>query len=285
MSPVTLSTALAALSPPLAVAPLFLAGWLLAALAMAVLWAVQLRTLNAGVVDVAWAGLVGAIAVGVALVADGDPVRRALVAVSFGLWSLRLAGYLLFDRVLGRPEDGRYAELRRAWGARAPGRFFWFFQAQALAAVFFALPALLPSADAAPAPRALELVAVALWALAFLGEVTADAQLARFKKDPANRGKTCRAGLWSLSRHPNYFFELSIWVAWALLALPSPGGTLALLCPAAMVYLLFRVTGIPATEAQALRTRGDEYRDYQRTTSAFVPWFPKKSAAKAGAAP
>jgi len=104
----------------------------------------------------------------------------------------------------------------------------------------------------------------------------ADAQLAKFKRIAANRGKVCRVGLWNYSRHPNYFFEWLVWVAWALFALPSPAGYVGLIGPVLMFYFLFRVTGIPATEAQALRSRGEEYRRYQETTSAFVPWFHKK---------
>jgi len=67
-----------------------------------------------------------------------------------------------------------------------------------------------------------------------------------------------------------------MWLAYGLFATASPWGWLALALPAAMLYFLFYVTGIPPAEAQAIRSRGDEYREYQRTTSVFVPWFPKK---------
>ena len=80
-------------------------------------------------------------------------------------------------------------------------------------------------------------------------------------------------GLWNYSRHPNYFFEWLIWVAWAVFALGSPFGWIAIGCPLLMLYFLFRLTGIPATEAQALRSKGEAYREYQRSTSAFIPWF------------
>ena len=115
-------------------------------------------------------------------------------------------------------------------------------------------------------------LALVLWTCAVAGETVADRQVERFRSDPANRGRTCQDGLWRYSRHPNYFFEWLIWVALALFAYPSPAGTMALACPVAMLCLLLRVTGIPATEAQALRTRGEEYRRYQQTTSVFVPW-------------
>ena len=119
---------------------------------------------------------------------------------------------------------------------------------------------------------------VLLWAVALTGEAVADRQLARFKARPSSRGRTCREGLWRYSRHPNYFFEWLVWVAYALFALASPYGALALICPVVMLYLLFRVTGIPATEAQALRSKGDDYRRYQATTSVFVPWFPRSAS-------
>jgi steroid 5-alpha reductase family enzyme len=246
---------------------------------MAVLWAWSVRLRNAGVVDVGWAGLVGGLALFDAVMSpDGLAGRRVAIAAMIGLWSARLTVFLLVDRVLGKPEDGRYAELRRARGARATAWFFWFFQAQAVAAVFFSLPALLATANASPVWHPLELAAMATWVAAFSGELTADRQLLAFKANPNNKGKTCQTGWWRYSRHPNYFFEWLIWVAYALFATASPWGWMAWLCPAVLLYLLFKVTGIPATEAQALRSRGDAYRRYQQTTSAFVPWFPKQAA-------
>ena len=144
--------------------------------------------------------------------------------------------------------------------------------------MFFSLPALLSAINPSPEWHPLEFAALAIWVVAFAGELTADRQLLAFKTNPNNKGKTCQAGWWRYSRHPNYFFEWVIWVAYALFATASPWGWLAWLCPATLLYLLFKVTGIPATEAQALRSRGEAYRRYQQTTSAFVPWFPKPAA-------
>jgi steroid 5-alpha reductase family enzyme len=248
-----------------------IAGWGLAAAGMALVWVLHRRLRNAGIVDVAWAAEVAMVAGLFAAIGDGWPARRAAIAAVMMIWGGRLSLYLLRDRVIGRPEDGRYLALRQRWGARATSRFFWFFQAQAIAAVFFALPALLAAANPAPAFSAIEAIALGLWVLALAGETTADRQLERFKADPAHRGRTCQAGLWRYSRHPNYFFEWLMWVAYGLFALGAPFGAAALLCPAAMLYLLLRVTGIPPTERQALRSRED-YRRYQQTTSAFVPW-------------
>ena len=103
----------------------------------------------------------------------------------------------------------------------------------------------------------------------------ADRQLSAFKADPANRGRTCRQGLWRWSRHPNYFFEWVHWLAYVPLAWGSSWWPATLLAPAIMLYLVTKVTGIPPTEAQSLRSRGEDYADYQRTTSAFFPWPPR----------
>src|SRR5262249_27926414 len=251
------------------------AGWILAAIAMAALWLWQLRSRNAGAVDAGGALLVAGLAIFSAAAGDGAWTRRSAIAWMMGSWGARLGVYILWDRVFGRPEDPRYQTLRRGWGERANARFFWFFQQQALAAAFFSLPALFASVNPAPALSPFELAAAVLWIVGFAGETTADRQLLRFKRNPENRGHTCQTGLWRYSRHPNYFFEWVMWVAYGLFAAASPWGWIALACPIAMLYLLLNVTGIPPAEAQALQSRGDEYREYQRTTHVFVPWFRK----------
>jgi steroid 5-alpha reductase family enzyme len=237
---------------------------------MALLWIVQVRTRDASFVDVAWAMGIACLAVVYALLADGDPAHRALAAALALVWGLRLGLYLLFDRVLGKPEDGRYQALRERWGDRADRRFFAFFQFQAAFVVFFSLPFLLVSLDPADGLAALEWLGVGIWAVGNLGAIVADLQLAAWRRDPANRGRTARAGLWAWSRHPNYFFEWVTWCGVAVVATAAPWGWLAWIVPAGLLFLLFRVTGIPATEAQALRSRSD-YAEYRRTTSVFVP--------------
>jgi steroid 5-alpha reductase family enzyme len=244
---------------------------------MAGLWAVQRRTGNAGIVDVAWAGSIGLAAVFFAATGRGDATSRWLAAVLGGVWSARLTWYL-FRRVVGHPEEGRYATLRANWGEKAQRRLFEFFQMQAAAAVFFALPLLLLSQRTQDTWRWTNWLGIAMWTAGVLGVTLADGQLARFRQRPENRGKTCRSGLWRYSRHPNYFFEWLHWCAYVPLTIDAPAGWLAVLVPLVLLYFLFFVTGIPPTEAQALASRGDEYRSYQRTTSVFVPWFPKKES-------
>jgi steroid 5-alpha reductase family enzyme len=255
---------------------LMCAGLAVTAVIMLVLWFIMLATQNAGIVDVGWAASMGLLAVMYATLSDGLPLRRAAIGTIAGAWAGRLAIYLLVDRVLGRPEDGRYETLRARWGARANAYFFPFFQVQAVLAVVLSVPFLLVSQNAALQLAIVEIAAIALFVVGIVGESVADRQLARFRAAAAGTRQTCRMGLWRYSRHPNYFFEWLIWCSYALMALAAPYGWLGLVSPAIMLFLLFRVTGIPATEAQAIRTRGDDYRRYQRTTSVFVPWFPQK---------
>jgi steroid 5-alpha reductase family enzyme len=254
-----------------------LAGVPVIALGMAVLWLVQRRTGDAAVVDVGWSLSVGLLAVAVALAGPGDPARRLLMAALVGAWALRLAFHLLVDRVLPPGEDGRYAMLRDRWGSRQQRNMLLFFQAQAIFAGAFAIPFAVIATNPRPL-GALDALAVLVWIAGLAGETLADAQLARFKADPSHRGTTCRAGLWSLSRHPNYFFEWIQWIAYALLAVGAPLAWLALSGPLLMLWFLLRVTGIPYTEKRALQSRGEDYARYQREVSAFVPWFPKRTA-------
>jgi steroid 5-alpha reductase family enzyme len=253
-------------------------GLLIASSLMAVLWLVQRRTGNAGIVDAGWAFAVGALGVLFAATSDGYLPRRVLAAGLIGVWSVRLATYILLDRVLGRPEEGRYRTLRANWGSAADGRLFFFFQTQALAAVFFALPILIVAYHPTERWTAWDGAGILIWCASVVNTVLADRQLARFKQRPENRGKTCREGWWRYSRHPNYFFEWLHWWSYVALSVGAPFWWLTLLSPAVMLYFLLKVTGIPPTEAQALASRGEDYRQYQRTTSAFVPWFPKKEA-------
>ncbi len=245
--------------------------------AFAVLYLVARRLDNYGLVDVAWSYAFAALAAFYALAGPGWPIRRALIASLAVVWSLRLGTHLAI-RVIGHhpTEDGRYVQLRRDWAANFAPKMFGFFQLQAASVVLLGAAFLLACLNPAPALHPLEYAGAALWLLAISGEALADAQLAAFKKNPANKGQVCAVGLWRYSRHPNYFFEWLIWVSFFVFALASPSGWIAVIGPASILYLLLRVTGIPLTEEQSLRSRGDAYRRYQKTTSAFLPWFPKK---------
>ena len=258
---------------------LALTGLGIVAATMFALWLIHLRLRNAAIVDVGWAAGLAMLAIFYAVVGPGYSARKWAIATMAGFWGLRLGVYLLLSRVAGKPEEGRYVQLRREWKTNLPLRFLFFFEFQALLTVVLSLPFLLASLNPGAPLGRLEKIGAAIWVVSICGEAVADFQLSRFRKNPANRGKTYRRGLWGYSRHPNYFFEWMIWVSYAIFALGSPWGWLGMISPAMMLYFLLGATGIAATEAQALRTRGGEYRAYQRTTSTFVPWFRKKEHA------
>jgi steroid 5-alpha reductase family enzyme len=253
--------------------------WALAAALQLVLWLVQQRTRNAGIVDVGWAASFALVAGLFAWRATAPIEAWGPIATIVAAWSVRLTAYLVARGAARSPEEGRYVELRRRWAPRASRNFFVFFQVQA------ALTGLLSTAFVVPflaAPghlgwlRALG-AAVALAGIA--GETLADAQLARWKRDPAHRGLGCDAGLWAYSRHPNYFFEWLVWLGHAIYGLAfAPWGLVALAGQAIILASILGVTGIPPTEAQAIRSKGDAYRAYQRRVSRFIPLPPKRDA-------
>jgi steroid 5-alpha reductase family enzyme len=256
------------------IAHLLALAWALSALAMALAYAGARKAGKIGYVDVAWAGLMGVGALLCAAFGSGTTLSRALVAALGAGWALRLCLHL-WRRVAHEPEDGRYLALRARWRDSALA-FFAFFQAQALVVVLFVLPFAVVATRASD-PSTPQLVAALLvWLFAVGGEAVADAQLARFRADPDNRGRTCRAGLWGWSRHPNYFFEWLHWFAYLLLAFGHPQWWLALAGPLLMLLFLYRLSGIPWTEAQSLRSRGEDYRRYQAQVSAFIPLPPRR---------
>jgi steroid 5-alpha reductase family enzyme len=254
---------------------------LLALASLAALFAVAFRVCrrldNYGFVDVVWSYAFGLLAGFYALTAAGWAPRRGLLALLVGVWSLRLGTHLLRRLAKHHPaEDPRYGAMRQRWAGQVERRMAIFFQQQAASVVVLGLPFLLVAANPRPGLATLEWGALALWCVAVVGEALADAQLAAFKRDPASRGRVCTRGLWRYSRHPNYFFEWLIWASYGLFALAAPSGWLGLIAPAAILYLLLRVTGIPLTEQQTVRSKGAAYVRYQRTTSAFIPWPPRR---------
>jgi steroid 5-alpha reductase family enzyme len=256
---------------------LWLEGWALVVLLFLMLWLVEVRKSDASLVDAGWAASIGFLALFYAARGPGLLDRRVLMGFVVALWACRLTTYIVL-RHRGTGEDGRYQEIRARVSDRAHRYFFFFYQAQGLLAALLSLPFLLIAFDRRVIIGALEIGGYTLSFAALVLESVADRQLARHRRDPANRGKTCRSGLWRYSRHPNYFFEWLIWVGYAVAALGAPYGIAAFASPLLMLYLVLRVTGIPPTEERALRSRGEEYRRYQRTTSSFVPWFPREEA-------
>ncbi len=243
---------------------------------MVVIWGLALYVNNLGIVDIAWSAAFAPVAIFYAATTHGDPTRRWLIAGMATLWSLRLGTHLFFRVTSHHPqEDVRYAKMREQWGKRLKSQALIFFQLQAVLIVLLSIPFLIVCLNDRPGISLLEWLGVALWFIAVAGEGVADWQLKKFRSCPENKGKICQAGLWNYSRHPNYFFEWLVWVGFYVFALGSPLGCATIYCPALMLFFLLRVTGIPLTEELSLKSKGEAYRAYQRTTSAFVPWFKK----------
>jgi steroid 5-alpha reductase family enzyme len=245
-----------------------------ALVAFTLVWLFSVAIENYGFLDVIWSLSVAMLAPIYALLGDGDGTRRLVFTLVGVAWSLRLGLYILIRVWRHHPqEDKRYQTLRERWPG--PGRFLLFFELQALIAVVFSLPFLLAALNPRPGLGLFERIGLTLALLATVGEATADWQAQRFKRDPANAAAVVNLGLWRYSRHPNYFFESLVWWGFFIAALDSPYGWVTVVCPLLMLYFLLKVTGIPLTEKHSLESRGAAYREYQRTTSRFIPWFRK----------
>jgi len=254
--------------------PLLLLGLAIAVTYFAATWAISVRVKNYGLLDVAWSYGVALLAPIYAAFSPGEPVRKWTLTALGVAWSLRLGTYILRRVLRHHPqEDVRYETLRQRWPGS--GMFLVFFELQAVLVVIFSLPFLFVAFNTSPTLSPVEIAGLILAAIALGGEALADRQMHAFKRDPASQGQVCQRGLWRYSRHPNYFFEALIWWGFFLVALGSPFGWIALACPLLMLQFLLKVTGIPLTEEHAVRSKGDAYREYQRTTSAFIPWFRK----------
>lgn len=234
---------------------------------------VQRRMRNLALVDLLWAGCISIAALYYGLVAGGAMLPRLLVAMMGGVWGFRLFMHLL-QRMLAEQPDSRYRDLLDRVGTnplRLPGLFL----SKAVSATLFSVPLYIAASNPHDLATRWTLLAAAVYIVGLSGEAYADMQLAKFRDQPRNAGRTCRRGLWRYSRHPNYFFALVHWFSYALLAVGVAGPQWSLTLLAALLTSIGAMRRIPAIEAQALKVRGDDYRDYQRTTNMFVPWLPR----------
>ena len=244
---------------------------------MTALWVASLVLRNSSIVDPMWgAGLVLANWVAFLLTPDGYPARKWLISILITLWGLRLTIHLL-RRNWGKGEDYRYRE----WREQAGAKWWWYSYFKVFliqGAVMCVLAAPFLAAHHSPAPATLtilDLVAVPIWATGFFFEAVGDWQLSRFLANPANKGKVLRTGLWRYTRHPNYFGESTMWWGHYLVAVSVPNGIWSIASPILITFLLLRVSGVTLLE-KTMKDATQGYREYVETTSAFVPWFPRK---------
>ena len=243
---------------------------------MTLLWIVSIPLKNVSIVDLFW-GIGFIVANSVYFFYEGDIFsRHILVFVLVGIWGLRLSLYLLI-RNYGKGEDFRYQEFRRQYG---PNRYWWFsffqvFLLQGVLIMLVSLPLLgVRTQTTGHELNWIDYFAVLVWIVGFLFETVGDYQLARFKKDPTNKGKVLNSGLWRYTRHPNYFGDAAVWWSFGLFSLAS-GAYWHIVGTVLMTYLIIKISGVSLLES-SLQKAKPKYKEYIDKTSAFIPWFPKK---------
>jgi steroid 5-alpha reductase family enzyme len=210
-----------------------------------------------------------------ALTIDGDSTRQILLAVMVGAWGLRLGGYLA-KRNIGHGEDWRYKAMRKKKGARfGLISLVTVFGLQGVLMWVVSLPVMFGNSDATPGVGPLAVIGVMVWAVGLSFEAVGDWQLAKFKKDPNNAGKVMQTGLWSLTRHPNYFGDALLWWGIGIVGAETGTGVVGFIGPVVMTVFLLRVSGVPMLE-RSLMKRREGYAEYAARTSAFIPRPPKR---------
>lgn len=259
-------------------------GSILLATAVAVLilmlttWLVSLVRKDASVVDIVW-GLGFVIVAWVAFArrrGDSVTTRQILLVACTTIWGLRLAGYLAW-RNHGKGEDFRYRAMRKKFGPKFPLiSLVTVFGLQGVLMWIISMPVQFGQMKGGRKGLDLWIVAgIIVWAVGLGCEAIGDLQLAKFKADPANKGLVMNRGLWSWTRHPNYFGDACVWTGLWLIASSAPIARWTIFGPASMTFMLVRVSGVSMLE-KTIGRRRPGYAEYVRTTSAFIPRPPKK---------
>lgn len=255
---------------------IYLTGLIVILALMTLLWFVSVVLKNVSIVDLFWGfGFVLTSAV-YFLKADGLEIRKILLMTMVAIWGLRLSVYLAW-RNIGKGEDFRYQKFRRDYGEH---RYWWisFFQTFLFQGVLmWLISAPLLGAQYYYAEKGLgilDFAGVAIWLTGLIFEAGGDCQLARFKANPANKGRVLNTGLWRYTRHPNYFGDSAVWVGYALICLAA-GSYIPVLGSLLMIALIIKVSGVTLLE-KSLKSTKPGYKEYIETTSAFIPWFPKR---------
>lgn len=186
------------------------------------------------------------------------------------LWAVRL-GSFLFLRIKAAGEDRRFREIKVSFS-----RFLLAWTMQGLWVTFSLAAALVVlTSETRIELDSFALVGFLVWLFGFAVEIHADRQKSAFKADPLNEGKFINVGLWSWSRHPNYFGEILLWIGVAVIALPVLRGWqwITLISPVFVTLLLTRISGIPMLEKRADEKWGgqEDYEIYKAQTSVLIP--------------
>lgn len=241
---------------------------------MSIFYGIYLLIGNAVIVDLGWTLCIGGVSLMLFYISGIKTFAAGFVFIAMMLWALRLT-ILIGYRLIVHKTDGRYEELDRKWAGDLRRKYFIFFMVQGLSVVIFTLPIMFV-ATSVSTWSFWYLLSMPLVAIGYVGVVLSDYQLQSFIKKPENRGQVCDCGLWGLSRHPNYFFEWVYWVGIFVFAATTSWGWISIISPISLLVTLLFFTGIPPSEERALKTKGEAYKAYQASTSAFVPWFKRR---------
>jgi steroid 5-alpha reductase family enzyme len=252
----------------------FFLGFVLAIGWMILAWVLYLFVKNPAIVDLAWTLCMGGLSFLYIFVSNQKLLSLRLILIAMIIWTFRLA-LLISYRLVKYKTDGRYQTLDKSFENFRKIKYFFFFLMQGISALVFTLPVWLVASFGKPY-FLWNILSASLVFIALLGVILSDIQLQTFIRQKQNKGKVCKVGLWRYSRHPNYFFEWMFWMGMMMFALPLHLGFVGILSPLFLLIAILFFTGIPPTEKQALLSKGQEYREYQKTTSAFIPWFVSK---------
>ena len=243
---------------------------------MTVLWISSILLKNVSIVDLFW-GFGFVLTCGFYFLnTQGLMARKIILLVLVAIWGLRLSVYLAW-RNYGKGEDFRYTEFRKKY---REDRYWWIsfvqtFLLQGVLMWLISAPLLGSMYYGKDMPLGLpDYSGVVIWITGFIFEAGGDIQLARFKANPANKGKVLDKGLWKLTRHPNYFGDSAVWWGYGLICI-SAGSYLPALGSVLMTALIIKVSGIALLE-KSLKEQKPQYKEYIERTSAFFPWFPGK---------
>ena len=236
------------------------------------IWLLSLKLRDASIVDRVWGLIFLVLSASYTFTAGALDVRKVVVLCLVAIWSIRLSVHIHI-RNRGHAEDYRYQAMRAEHG---PAKFWWYsffsvFLLQAILAFFISAPLLsVAHFSGPPTVTVFDVAGLLIWSIGFYFEAVGDWQLVRFKKNPSNKGKLLTTGLWSLTRHPNYFGDATLWWGFFLLAVSVPWGALTFFGPLLMTFFIIKVSGVQLLEKNLVSSKPG-YEAYIKDTPAFVP--------------
>lgn len=257
---------------------------LLVLLYFTTLFVIAQKLNNNSIVDIGWGFgfvLIAIFSLIYTLVTEHNGGLTLFKLISSGLmivWGLRLFLYIGI-RNIGKPEDFRYVNMKKKWGTNRPRlqAFFKVFMTQAVFMMIVAMPlyfAFLNQNSVSVGTWIVTIIGSVLFAIGFFFESVGDAQLKMFLKTRTDRSQIMDKGLWKYTRHPNYFGESMMWWGQFIVVMLNTLGLIAIISPIVITYLLVFVSGIPLLEKRYKDNAA--YQAYQKKTSPFFPWFPRK---------